>query len=318
MCGQWRRRTIAGDAAGNEFLPFRKLQDIVDQAAGYSPEVYIWGGEPTLHPDFAEFIAYLKKKKFVCTVNTNGTLLKKYAGDIVASGIDSIDISLDGPPEIHDAIRGIKGTYAKIMEGLKELEEKKTDRRPLVKAVITLSEKNLFHIEKLLWDLESNHAVHMSIIQLGWFTTKQAGEIYERQLKEGFGLKATSWQGFEDNRSHERSLLSYKLIRRIRNGKYKKPILFFPDLADEEIKRYYSNHGDTLGRKGCRSLLNEMQIMPNGDVVICVDFPDIVVGNVWEQSLSAVWNGEKLRFFRKYVKEKGLFSICSRCCGFFK
>ena len=56
MCGQWRRRAVSGHRGRGEFLPLEKIKDLVDEAAVYNPEIYIWGGEPTLHPEFAKVL----------------------------------------------------------------------------------------------------------------------------------------------------------------------------------------------------------------------------------------------------------------------
>jgi radical SAM protein with 4Fe4S-binding SPASM domain len=317
MCGQWRLKSSEGSSFDKVYLPLGKLKGITDEAADYLPEVYVWGGEPTLHPDFAEFISYVKKRGLLCTVNTNGTLLKNLAGKIIDSGVDSLDISLDGPTEIHDSIRGVPGTYARIMEGLAELEKKRFGRKPIIKAVITLGKENLEYVEKLLTDLESNSVVQMIIIQLGWFTTKESGRKYTQQLQEGFGLSASSWKGFEDNQAHERARQTRELIQRIKKGSYRKPILFFPSLRMDFVEKYYTHHEDPLGRRECWAIHHGVHIRPNGDVVVCGDYPDIVVGNVYEKTIKAIWKGEKLMDFRRYVNEKGLFSICTRCCGFF-
>ena len=268
-------------------------------------------------PDFAEFISYVKKRGLICTVNTNGTLLKNLAGKIIDSGIDSLDVSLDGPAEVHDSIRGLPGTYGRVMEGLAELEKKRLGRKPVIKVVITLGKENLEHVEKLLKDLESNLAVHMVIIQLGWFTTEESGRKYTQQLREGFSLSGSSWKGFEDNQAHERAQQTRELIRKIKKGSYRKPILFFPSLSLDLVEKYYTRHEDPLGRRECWAINRGVHIRPNGDVVVCGDYPDIVVGNVYEKTIKAIWKGDPLLDFRRYIKEKGLFSICTRCCGFF-
>jgi len=38
------------------------------------------------------------------------------------------------------------------------------------------------------------------------------------------------------------------------------------------------------------------------------------VGNLHEQSISEIWNGEKYNTFRAHMKEHGLMSICPGCC----
>jgi radical SAM protein with 4Fe4S-binding SPASM domain len=56
--------------------------------------------------------------------------------------------------------------------------------------------------------------------------------------------------------------------------------------------------------------------MPNGDVVTCRDYPDVVVGNIKEKSILELWNNDKMRGFRNLLKEEGgLLPVCTRCQG---
>jgi radical SAM protein with 4Fe4S-binding SPASM domain len=57
--------------------------------------------------------------------------------------------------------------------------------------------------------------------------------------------------------------------------------------------------------------------MPNGDVVNCRDFPDIIMGNVKDQPLLEIYNCEKFQAFRRALAKApgGVFPTCSRCCG---
>jgi radical SAM protein with 4Fe4S-binding SPASM domain len=58
------------------------------------------------------------------------------------------------------------------------------------------------------------------------------------------------------------------------------------------------------------------EVMPNGDVAPCRDYPDYVVGNICEDSIVNIFNNERYRKFRTALKEEGgLFPICARCCG---
>jgi len=73
--------------------------------------VYLLGGEPYLRPDVVELFSNEMYRK--CTVITNGTMPIKFF-----KGIVLYIISVDGPKEVHDMIRG--KTYDKIKSNVKE------------------------------------------------------------------------------------------------------------------------------------------------------------------------------------------------------
>lgn len=321
MCGQWGECGTSQREEIKKFLPLQKLKSLADEIAPHHSEIYLWGGEPTLHPDFKDFIKYLKQKKLIVTLNTNGILLSKYAPDLISNKIDSLDISLLGPSEIHDKIVGVPNSFATVMQGLKILYAEGTacGFKPLVKAIITLNASNIHSIEDLLNLNEKNPAIDLSIIQLGWFITEERGLIYEQRMRQDFNLSAASWQGFlaDFNSTYVSTIES--LIKKIRaNKNYHKPILFFPNLKNQDIAAYYLDHKNNFAYQRCAALDREIDIRHNGEVVICADYPDYVIGDLNQASIVQIWHGEKLAAFKKNIQEKGLLTICSRCCGLFR
>ena len=81
------------------------------------------GGECTLKKDLAEIIEYTREIGFTeIHINSNGLLLsQEKAIALINSGLNSIQISLDGIGEVHDTIRGVKGSYDKAIDTLKML-----------------------------------------------------------------------------------------------------------------------------------------------------------------------------------------------------
>ncbi len=79
--------------------------------------VVLTGGEPLLHNDLAALCNFFRERQIHLTLLTTGILLHKRAEE-VATLFDEIIISLDGPQEIHDAIRRVSGAYNLIHKGV--------------------------------------------------------------------------------------------------------------------------------------------------------------------------------------------------------
>jgi MoaA/NifB/PqqE/SkfB family radical SAM enzyme len=62
------------------------------------------GGEPLVRDDIGEIIRYVKSRGLVCKLNTNGRLVESRLDDLRA--LDLLQISMDGPPQVHDRLRG--------------------------------------------------------------------------------------------------------------------------------------------------------------------------------------------------------------------
>ncbi len=79
----------------------------------------ISGGEPLLRNDIAQLIKRAKDYGVLTTLNTSGLIIKEKLAQELAKYVDALTISIDGPPQIHDMQRGIKGAFERSLIALK-------------------------------------------------------------------------------------------------------------------------------------------------------------------------------------------------------
>ncbi len=95
---------------------FEQLEDLIQQACDLGTQVIIpFGGEPLIRKDIGKIIEAIKKRGRYCILYTNGTYVPRKIDEISAT--DQIVISIDGPEEIHDRIRG-KGAYQRAIQAV--------------------------------------------------------------------------------------------------------------------------------------------------------------------------------------------------------
>lgn len=101
------------------------------------------GGEPLVRDDIGTLVNEAKKKRMVVGINSNGLLLPKKIAEI--KDIDKLQLSIDGPEEMHDAVRG-KGSFKALMEAIKSA------RRYDIKIYLThvLLKNNLKYVDFIL------------------------------------------------------------------------------------------------------------------------------------------------------------------------
>lgn len=80
------------------------------------------GGEPMLYPELEETLSFTKSIGFNNAMVTNGMLLGSTKAKRIISAFDLVVISIDGKPELHDYIRGQKGAFQKMLEGVEVLQ----------------------------------------------------------------------------------------------------------------------------------------------------------------------------------------------------
>jgi MoaA/NifB/PqqE/SkfB family radical SAM enzyme len=115
-----------GSRAGHERpdeLTTAECLDVVDQMADLGvKEVTLIGGEAYLREDWIDIIKRLKHHGIPTTTTSGGRgLTYDIIGRAKDAGLAGGSISLDGDEEVHDRLRGVKGSYKSAIEAMKAL-----------------------------------------------------------------------------------------------------------------------------------------------------------------------------------------------------
>jgi MoaA/NifB/PqqE/SkfB family radical SAM enzyme len=117
MCGQWSGEgyMLNKNTAQKQEMTLSDWKRLVDEIACHNIQsLLLRGGEPFLFPEIITLLEYIHNKGIFISIDSNGTMLSKFAVDILRIGDIHITISIDGPDEIHDAVRGVHGCFKKI------------------------------------------------------------------------------------------------------------------------------------------------------------------------------------------------------------
>jgi MoaA/NifB/PqqE/SkfB family radical SAM enzyme len=352
MCGQWGDTGIYrsdgfsasatdGETEGarikeliglNRQMTLSDYKRILDEVEPWSPIISLFGGEPLLYPDILPLVRDIKRRGLTCTVITNGGKLEAYARDFVDAGIDSIAVSIDGPPDVHNQIRGKSDAYDKVAAGVRAVDRWRRELKrpmPMTIAILPITELNLDAIPAAI---EALRELPLDTINVGlrWFVPKDVGAEYESVMKETFGVSGDSWKGFvfdpatmNGTPTKTRQMTDLvKLLKTLKRRRFldsargKAWTSFVPDVAPDKVPEYFTDFSKTFGHDLCPVAWYFAQIEPDGDVTFCGDFPDYILGNVRKQTFTEVWTGEKAQRFREKLAKEPL-PICNRCCGNF-
>jgi len=348
MCGQWGDtgiyRTDGFSASATDGEKERnRIQELIgakrqlgladyvrllDEVAPFQPIVSLFGGEPFLYPDIIPLIREVKKRGLTCTIITNGGRLEKHAKELVEEGLDSVAVSIDGPPEVHDRIRGQKGAYDKAIAGVRAVAHWRKELGRVLPMQIAILPVTELSLETMSAAVEALQELPLDTINVGlrWFVPKTVGAQYEAVMRATFGIEAASWKGFDFDASdlvvsRERQMGELvRLLKGLKRRRFLDSTLgrpwtsFVPDVAPERVPEYFRDFPQTFGHDLCPVAWYFAQVEPDGDVCFCGDFPDYVIGNVKAESFTSVWKGEKARLFREKLAREPL-PICARCCG---
>jgi MoaA/NifB/PqqE/SkfB family radical SAM enzyme len=112
--------------------------------------IRIGGGEPTLHPGFANILKEISSRTKFLSIITNGQWEDPhYAKDILESGVDLIEISVDaGGAEIYEMSR-INASYDKLLKNLAYLYATRNEMKSSSQIKIRLMLRpSTLHLEK--------------------------------------------------------------------------------------------------------------------------------------------------------------------------
>jgi radical SAM protein with 4Fe4S-binding SPASM domain len=319
MCGQYGDKGVMNNCAAEEnkkILPLETWKKFVDDIAPRKPTIYVWGGEPFLYPDLLPLCKYITDKGLLLSVNTNGTLMERHAEQIVRDKWGTIFVSLDAFRDVNDELRG-KGSYDKVIAGFKAInreKEKQKAKYPMLGVVTVVTNKNYMDLANLA-EASKEYNLDLHIYNLGTYTNDNIVAEQKRFMKEKLDTEIDCLEAYNTgyNLGIDGQKL-HKILHDIQEINYGHPILTVPTLNPEKTHTYYAEL-ETPVRNHCVVPWCQLNVNYNGDVHFCADYTDYILGNITQQSIKDIYNGDRANLFRKTLHESkgGMFPGCLRC-----
>jgi radical SAM protein with 4Fe4S-binding SPASM domain len=102
----------AGAPRSDELDTAEALALVDDLAAAGVREVTLIGGEAYLRRDWLQIVAAIHRHGILCNMQTGGrALTRDKLAAAAAAGLGGVGVSIDGPKDIHDEIRGVRGAF---------------------------------------------------------------------------------------------------------------------------------------------------------------------------------------------------------------
>lgn len=253
-----------------------------------SPSINVTGGEPFLRDDLFEILGEAGKRHFPLYLLSNGTLIDKARAEKLAShGIKGVQISIEGPEHVHDAIRG-KGSFSASLTGVKNLLAASLT----VTLNVTLSRLNAWHMPEMV-----ELAASLGVQRLGFSRFVPSGQgigmlkemLSPPEVKELYeGLSAVSAPGLS---------------------------IVTGDPVATQMHMAEGTPDCTTPFGGCAAGVSGLTLLADGTITPCRRL-EIPIGNVREDSLREVWaTSEVLALLRDRRNYRGKCGSCDRWAG---
>jgi len=246
----------------------------------------ITGGEPLLRKEFFDIMSYAHKLGFRWGMTSNATLITKdVAHKLAECGMGTISVSIDGLPETHDELRGLKGAYELAMRGIQNLIDEKAFRHVQVTTVI--NHRNIEELDALFDIMDKIDIDSWRVINL-----EPIGRALQRP-----DLMCTK----------EDYIRLFEFIREKRRQGY--PLEYgcshyLGPKYEAEVREWYWL---------CNAGIYTASIMANGDIAACLDIerrPETIQGNIRKERFKDVWEN-RFELFRKDLSS--LSGFCKGC-----
>jgi MoaA/NifB/PqqE/SkfB family radical SAM enzyme len=273
------------------------------------------GGEITLKKDVEKIISYAYNNTSITIggLNTNAVLPKRGL-EVIKSILTNIPkektlvvgISLDGGPELHYKIRGIKENFKRALWLFKELKKLgKKYKNLIVHFSYTVSEYNAGNFKSFYNFLKERYGINIDDITI---TLEHFVSYYNRSYE----FKENPYKKFrngiikdvrdyldlsrKDGKKHK------NIIDKIKSYFYKFYVKNIPTFIDNPKKMIIP----------CSAGTGSAYINPYGDVHPCISL-DIKLGNLKKNTFKEIWWGGCAKLTRKQIK-RGECPNCWTAC----
>jgi MoaA/NifB/PqqE/SkfB family radical SAM enzyme len=284
------------------FMPFEDFVAAIGQFP-HLKELHLQGmGEPMMHPQFFDMVAFAASRSVIVSTNSNMTLISEARAErCITSGLSALHISFDGAtPATYEDIR-LGSKFERVAENVQKVCRAKArlgSESPSLQLIVVIMRRNLTELPELVrlahrWSIPSIFVQHLSQ-EFGESTMLPGYEPVKAFIQQETLLREDPQQVdhyFEVARS-----VAVELAIELR----------LPRLRPRRSPR-------AVGRHACDWPWNGVYLTYQGYAIPCcmIATPDrLHMGNMIEHGVEQVWNGDRYQSFRERLDSDDPPEIC--------
>lgn len=256
--------------------------------------ITFWGGEPLLYPGFEELAAHLSGSSHSLEVVTNGTLIARHAKTLCRD-FDRIYVSVDGPRELHDAVRG-EGVFDRVRAALPLLD----GRRGELIFLTTISDANVEYMAELPDQIAELKPDRMILQQLMYLSGREI-EQYRDYSRTHFHCDYPELEAWRRDDDSDYIANWRKGVRAIAGKRFPFNVTAighcYPECASDSP---------------CQAPESRLHIRHDGETGFCTDYFGFSLGNAQDASLRELIDGERADLWRRAIAANAL-PVCNHC-----
>ena len=295
MCDIWRIRQV------REITP-RDLEPHRESIRALQVRWVVFsGGEPQMHSDLAGLGRLLRGDGIRVTLLTAGLLLKSQAASVV-QWVDDVIVSLDGPRDVHNEVRGIVKAFELLSDGVAALRQLRPGM--IVRGRCTVQKANHASLRATV-----QAARQLSLNSISFLAADLTSEAFNRP--GGWGPQRQSAVALTpeqvDQLEGEMRALVAECAEDIASGF----IVENPGKLGRIVRHFRAHLGQVPAvAPSCKAPWVSSVVEADGTVRPCFFHPPL--GNIHEQTLWEILNSERALEFRRQL-DVAADPVCQKC-----
>jgi MoaA/NifB/PqqE/SkfB family radical SAM enzyme len=293
-------------------ITLERFSSVIDEVAPYRPTIAINGTEPMMYKPLGKAIAYAHAAGLDTAVTTGAYNLRERAEELAEARLTRLNVSIDGPAELHNSIRGRKEVFERATRGIEMFRSASEARGHKAEIYVNFTIMNLnYGALESFYDAVSHLPVdRINFFQMVFVTQEMA---IAHNLKWGGKYVATA--NCVSDEVHP-SKVDVKVLReQIEKVKAKggSKVEFLPEFNLDQLEKYYHSPREFMGATPCMSTWFIAQVNADGEVIPYTRCYHVPMGNINEKPFMEIWNGEAAQAWRRDLRANGRFPACTRC-----
>ncbi len=279
MCHMWRENKPHKEHMEVDILYWKNFVGSLNDFVGKDLYIHFVGGESLINDGSLTLIKYASNLGCGTVLASNAYLIdEEMAKKIADSGLKEICLSLDSfKEETHDFLRGVKGSYQRVLRAIEYLGRYAKDVQVKINTVITAI--NLEEIIDLArWVIQDSRIISVNFLAVTQpFDSRPEENWYEKD--------EYSFLWPKDSEKAGQVMDGLIKLKEEDGRKILNPV---PQL--KVYKSYFNNPEDYFKQTGCHIYKRVINVSSNGQISMCFYMDNI--GNIKQNGLDMekLWN----------------------------
>ena len=265
----------------------KTFKSIADKYDASKILINVTGGEPLVRQDLFEVMKFASDLGYHWGITTNGMLIDdEIIEKMKEAKLATMSISIDGLEKSHDEFRGVKGSYKKVIENIRKLQQNKFLHCFQITTVVNkLNINELEQMYKIMEDLEVDSWRVINVDPIGRANDNSNLALEKNDYEYLFNF-------IKEKRNKSKFEITYGCAH------------FVGMKFEKEIRKnmFFCTAGYTTA-----------SILYNGDIYVCPNVErrkELIQGNVKQDDFVQIWEN-KFKWFRDLDKLK--CNNCAKC-----